>query len=62
VDCLGGESILAGKSTSGALDGLGTNAAFDNPTGLALSSTGYIIVADQYNNLIRLISPAGKCL
>jgi sugar lactone lactonase YvrE len=49
-------SVLAG-STDGSADGIGTNAQFSHPAGLALSPTDNIIyVADASNNRIRAIS------
>jgi hypothetical protein len=40
-------------------DGLGTNALFDNPTGVAVDGAGNVYVADQDNSTIRLITPNG---
>jgi sugar lactone lactonase YvrE len=51
-------TTLAGQAgVSGTTDGLGTNALFLNPTGIALDSGTNIYVAD--GNLIRKIGPAG---
>ena len=33
---------------------------FDNPSGIAVDDSGYVYVADCFNNLIRKISPDGK--
>ena len=57
----GGVSTLAGQNgIAGSSDGMGTNATFSAPSGLAIDSTGNIYVADSGNNLIRQISPSGS--
>lgn len=55
-------SILAGiPGYSGYNgDGLpGTSSLLNNPTGIAVSSSGYVYFADTNNNAIRMISPSG---
>ena len=49
---------LAGAS--GSLDGVGTAARFEEPTGLAFDVSGNLYVADYSDNTIRVISPAGS--
>ncbi|MCO5950471.1 cadherin-like beta sandwich domain-containing protein, partial [Mucilaginibacter flavidus] len=51
-------STLAGQ-WYGAVDGTGSAASFANPPGVGSDSQGNIYVADQYNNLVRKITPAG---
>jgi sugar lactone lactonase YvrE len=53
-------TTVAGQSTPGALDGLGTAASFTSPRGLALAANGDLYVADTGNHLIRLITPSGQ--
>lgn len=53
-------STLAGNGFSGTANGTGSNAQFNLPYGLVVDpTTGDIIVADTYNNVIRSITPAG---
>ena len=52
-------TTLAGQTTGGFADGTGAVARFDNPTGVAVTSTGDIVVSDTNNHRIRLVSPTG---
>ena len=52
-------STLAGSGVAGFLDGTGTIARFDLPTGVATSGLGDVYVADEQNHRIRKITPAG---
>jgi serine/threonine protein kinase/sugar lactone lactonase YvrE len=53
-------STLAGLVHGrGSADGMGTNAHFWAPFGIALDNTGNVFVADTANNTIRKITPAG---
>ncbi|MHB8519925.1 MAG: immunoglobulin domain-containing protein, partial [Limisphaerales bacterium] len=53
-------STLAGLAGSpGSTDGVGSTAQFNAPFGMAVDSSGNVYVADQGNNIIRKITPAG---
>jgi DNA-binding beta-propeller fold protein YncE len=51
-------TTLAGNGRPGWRDGRRTNAQFDGPMGLALDARG-VIVADSYNDRIRLVTRDG---
>jgi glucose/arabinose dehydrogenase len=50
---------VAGSGTPGSADGIGTNASFSAPTGVALDGTGNLYVADSGHNLLRKILSDG---
>jgi hypothetical protein len=54
-------TTLAGLANGlgGSVDGSGSGARFDSPTGVATDIGGNVYVADTINNTIRKISPAG---
>jgi hypothetical protein len=53
-------STFAGQlGVAGALDGTGTNAQFNAPSGLAFDLNGNLLVADAGNATLRRISPTG---
>ncbi len=52
-------TTLAG-STAGFQDGIGSNAKFNQPTGIAFDTKGMLWVADEFNHRIRQVSPAGS--
>jgi sugar lactone lactonase YvrE len=54
-------STLAGSlnHVAGSQDGLGANALFNYPGGVAVDGGGNIYVADTMNNQIRKVTPAG---
>jgi sugar lactone lactonase YvrE len=50
---------LAGSGNAGYLDGIGINAAFNNPRGIAVDSSNNLYIVDSINNRIRKVTPAG---
>ena len=50
-------TTIAGGSAFGTTDGLGLDARFQRPEGIAVDQMGNIYVGDTYNNLIRMIVP-----
>ncbi|HEY4299889.1 MAG TPA: immunoglobulin domain-containing protein [Candidatus Didemnitutus sp.] len=46
-------------ASAGAIDGLGSDARFHMPTGLAVGPMGEVYVADTGNSTIRIIAPRG---
>jgi hypothetical protein len=44
---------------AGTNDGVGTIARFSNPWGIAVDTNGNTFIADQWNALIRKVSPTG---
>ena len=55
-------TTFAGTTNSGLINGIGTNAKFFNPTGLAVNSAGTVLyVADNRNcNIRTIVLPSGN--
>jgi sugar lactone lactonase YvrE len=60
IDYNGNVSTLAGSGSQGAVDAIGVEASFKNPSGLAVDSGGNIYVADKGNFKIRRIDANGN--
>jgi hypothetical protein len=56
----GAVTTLAGSGTSGSADGLGSSAQFNDPTGITVDGSGNVYVADNGNDTVRVITPAGS--
>jgi serine/threonine-protein kinase len=52
-------TTLAGNGNRGSANGTDTVASFYEPAGVAVDEAGNVYVADQHNDLIRMISPLG---
>lgn len=52
-------TTLAGSGTAGSANGSGTAASFNHPNGVTVDKNGIAYVADQQNNMIRMITSAG---
>ena len=59
VSTNGTVSTLAGSGTPGYADGHGTAAQFYNPVGVAVDSAGNVLVADAFNNRLRMVTANG---
>jgi sugar lactone lactonase YvrE len=59
ITAAGVVSTLAGNGSNGFTNGIGAAATFDNPSGVAVDSTGNLYVADTSNHAIRKITPSG---
>jgi uncharacterized repeat protein (TIGR02543 family) len=60
ISPLGVVTTVAGKvGVNGFADGQGTNAIFNNPTGIAVDSSTNLYVADFMNSVVRKITPDG---
>jgi gliding motility-associated-like protein len=55
----GNITAIAGSGYPGFKNGAGTSASFDNLVGIAVDPLGNVYVADEGNNAIRKITPAG---
>jgi sugar lactone lactonase YvrE len=53
-------TTLAGSSTFGYTNAVGTSAGFHNPSSCAVDSAGNVYVADSANSAVRKISPTGS--
>ena len=52
-------TTLAGTGSAGSIDGAGTAASFNYPEAVAVDASGNVYVADEQNDTIRMITPAG---
>ena len=60
IDFSGNVTTFAGSGIGGNDDGQGTEASFNQPTGIAIDSSGNIFVTDLSNDSIRKIDSTGK--
>lgn len=55
----GNVSTLAGDPEPGYVDGVGRDARFNNPSGVAVDRNRNVYVADERNHRIRMVTPQG---
>ncbi|MDX2273229.1 MAG: NHL repeat-containing protein [Cyanobacteriota bacterium] len=55
-----GEVITLAGDTPGSIDGEGSVALLDHPTGLSLDTQGNLLIADRDNHQIRQLDPSGQ--
>jgi hypothetical protein len=60
IDQAGNVTTVAGNGTAGYKDGIGTNAEFNLPTGIAIDHNGNLFISDAANFRIRKITPSGE--
>jgi hypothetical protein len=56
----GASTVIAGDGTAGYRDGPREQARFNAPVGIAVAGGGRVVVADTYNDRIRVIDPDGR--
>ncbi|MBI5689797.1 MAG: immunoglobulin domain-containing protein [Verrucomicrobia bacterium] len=60
IDLAANVTAMAGNpGIAGSTDGLGTSGLFNQPSGIAVDSSGNVYVADTYSNTIRKVTPGG---
>ncbi|QKJ32456.1 putative Ig domain-containing protein [Mucilaginibacter mali] len=52
-------TLLAGSTSSTFANGTGTSASFALPNDIALDGSGNLYVADEWNNMVRKVTPSG---
>jgi sugar lactone lactonase YvrE len=56
----GNVATLAGERCAGSKDGVGANATFNQPCGLAIDSSRNLYVVDRHSNVVRKVTPSGN--
>ena len=56
----GAVTTFAGSGTAGSVDGIGTAASFNNPSGITVDQSSNLYVTDYGNQKVRKISPTGE--
>lgn len=60
IDPLGNVTTFAGNGSFGYADGSAPTAVFNAPTSLCVDGAGYVYTGDQYEHMIRRVSPSGN--
>ena len=53
-------SVLAGRRAYNLGPGPATRASLDNPSGVAVDTHGDLFIADEYDNVVEKVTPAGR--
>jgi hypothetical protein len=59
ISSTGVTTIVAGSAVGGSADGVGSSASFSVISSIAMFNANYFILTDEFNDLIRVVTPTG---